>query len=95
MPATVGGMKPRTYVLVGLAVAVLGVVALSRCDSRPGDAGVYQRIEAEFSCADLQREFDTASASHDRDSARGRADLAEIATSYMRAVDARMRELGC
>jgi hypothetical protein len=62
---------------------------------RPGNAAVYERIAAETDCAELQKEFDTAEANHDRDSGTGKTTAAEIDTSYMEVADARMRAVGC
>lgn len=56
---------------------------------------VFQRFEAQPDCGELQKEFDTAAANHDRDSKRGADALAQLDTRYMEAVDKRMRALKC
>lgn len=76
--------------LVAAVFAVLllvcgGVVLLSG-GSKP-DA-VVQRINGESDCRVLQAEFDQAEAIHNRDGG-------SKATGWMRAVDARMRQVGC
>lgn len=65
--------------------------------ARPGNAEVYQRIEALTDCAALQREFDLAETNHGREIAAGpsRLAFAQIATSYMQAADKRLRDIGC
>lgn len=52
---------------------------------RPGNAAVYERIEAETDCGALQDEFDTAEAGPPSD----------WKVPYMEAADARMQELDC
>ncbi len=88
--------KWKTYALGAGVVALIAIClfALTR-DDKPGASEVYSRIASLTSCSALQAEFDTASAAHTRDNARGRPDLAEIDTSYMEAAGERMKELHC
>lgn len=86
------GMTTSRWVALTLAACV----ALSGCNkstpAKPGDPEVYKRIAATKDCAELQREFDTASANHDRAATGVQR---ETATAYMTAADERMREVGC
>lgn len=86
------GMTTSRWVALTLAACV----ALSGCNkstpAKPGDPEVYKRIAATKDCAELQREFDTASASHDRATNQTQR---EWTTGYMTAADERMREVGC
>jgi hypothetical protein len=78
-------------------ILLTAVAALTACGSttedRPGDPGVYERIAASEDCAALQKEFDTASANHDR--AEAGSDQGGGAPAYMKAADERMGEVGC
>lgn len=62
---------------------------------RPGNAVVYQRIEALTDCRALQGEFDTASTNHDRELKSGDVATAKITTTYMEAANDRMKTLKC
>lgn len=59
----------------------------------PGNAAVYERINAETDCAKLQAEFDDADTNHKR--AVPGSDQAVWSTSYMVAADARMKAIRC
>lgn len=61
--------------------------------ARPGNAAVYERIDALTDCDALQAEFDQADTNGQRQRAAGQSSAASI--SYMEAADARMRELDC
>jgi hypothetical protein len=78
----------RTFTALALAGLIAGCGGSSEPTTRPGNPTVYQRIEQTTDCAKLQKEFDTASANHDRT-----GDPAS--TEYMAAADDRMREVGC
>jgi hypothetical protein len=54
---------------------------------------VYDRIAAETDCATLQAEFDQASENHDAVPAG--SEQAGWSLGYMKAADARMKDLGC
>jgi len=74
-------------------IGVVAVALLAGCGGeRPGSSAVYDRISATTDCDALQREFDTASASHDRATTD---DQREITLSYMQAADDRMKEVNC
>lgn len=51
---------------------------------------MYTRIASLTDCAQLQREFDLAEATHQRGGTWG-----PIGTAYMQAADTRMRQVGC
>lgn len=77
-----------------MLVVAVTVLAVAGCSSdKPGSQAVYDRISGETGCVQLQQEFDTASASHDRATAGSSA--AEAATGYMEAANDRMKSLGC
>jgi hypothetical protein len=63
--------------------------------ARPGSAAVYARIDALTNCAALFEELDTALANGERDRARGRLDLVEIANAYVVAAEDRIEQLRC
>ena len=90
-------IRPFHVVVAVFVVLVIAasIVTMTRDKPRPGQRSVYERIDAETDCGQLQREFDTASSNHTRDLGRGRTDLAEIDTSYMEAAHDRMEEIGC
>lgn len=67
----------------------------SRSSNEPGSASVYARINSLTDCNQLQGEFDQAADNHDRESLEGDLEMMKIASSYMAAADARMREVGC
>lgn len=78
-------------------ILLTALAALTACVSapaeRPGSQAVYDRIDGLTDCTQLQTEFDTASANYDRAEAGSSQALA--ATAYMKAADARMKEVGC
>lgn len=97
-------MKHRSLVvLLALSSAVTPVVACSdspeatktTTTTRPGNADVYVRIEAEADCSKLQQMFDQAYENHERDNAGGRTEQMRWSTGYMDAADERMKKLGC
>lgn len=81
------------------AVAVVAVLAASCGGSddspseRPGNAAVYERIEAMTDCAELQAEFDTAMENVERHPAG--ASEREAPLAYATATEDRRSELGC
>lgn len=78
------------------AVAALGFgVACTTPAAQPGSAAVYQRIGTLTDCTQLQTEFDIADTNGEAARNRGNIDLAKISTSYMRATDQRMQDVGC
>jgi hypothetical protein len=62
-------------------------------ETKPGNAAVYERIAGLTDCAELQAEFDTASANND--AAEPGTDEHKATTAYMEAADARMQEVDC
>jgi hypothetical protein len=60
-----------------------------------GNPAVYERIAGLTNCESLQREFDTAQVNHRRDLDSGKLDRAEVDTSYMKAANDRMDQVGC
>jgi hypothetical protein len=58
-----------------------------------GNPAVYERINGLTDCAELQKEFDTASTHND--GAEPGTDEYRATTAYMEAADARMQEVGC
>ena len=87
--------EPRPAVERRVVAPTAAVIASPTPDPRPGSPAVYQRIAGLRDCAALQKEFDTAAATGDRERAASRIDMARLSTSYMDAADARMRQLGC
>ena len=86
------GMTTSRWVALTLAACVALSGGNKSTPAKPGDPEVYKRIAATKDCAELQREFDTASANHDRAATGVQR---ETATAYMTAADERMREVGC
>jgi hypothetical protein len=87
--------KTNLIIVAGAVLIAVCAFAVTRDNDRPGSPDVYSRIEGLTSCSALQGEFNAAAANHQRDIARGRTDLAEIDTSYMKVAEDRMKELGC
>jgi hypothetical protein len=76
-------------------VTALGLAACGGTGEKPGSPAVYAEIDRLTDCSALQEKFDIADANHTIDVDRGSNALARIDTSYMKAADARMREIGC
>lgn len=70
-------------------VAVVAIGLAGCASSQPGSPDVYARINAMTDCVALQHEFDQA------DENRAISSDPSIQTSYMKAANNRMRELGC
>lgn len=86
-------MKPWIWTAI-LAIALAGCAATPTAAPTPvGNPAVYERIANTTDCAELQAEFDTAEAAHQRAEA-GSID-ADIAVAYMKAADAQMEKAGC
>lgn len=87
-------MKPWIWT-VSLALVFAGCTATPAAapPSPVGNPAVYERINSLTDCADLQVEFDTAEAAHQRAEA-GSID-ADIAVAYMKAADTQMVKAGC
>ena len=66
----------------------------ARVFSGPGSYEVYADLASSTDCAYLQSKFDIAETNHRRDIARG-SSLAVVSSSYMKAADERMKEIGC
>lgn len=81
-------------VLVEAAVAALVLSAGCGGDDggRPGQAQVYDRIEATEDCQELQETFDRAAANNET---AGSAEEREWTLGYMEAADERMKAVGC
>jgi hypothetical protein len=60
-----------------------------------GNPAVYERIAGLTNCESLQREFDSAQVNHKRDLDSDKLDRAEVDTSYMKAANDRMDQVGC
>lgn len=84
-------MKRITATL--LLLSALGACGGGSSGDRPGDAGVYARIDGMTDCAALQSEFDTAAANNDR--AEPGSAQHKVTLSYMRAAEDRRQELDC
>ena len=89
-------LSTRAKVLIAaaclFAVAVT-VAAMVAEEPRPGSESVYERIDSETDCAELQEEFDTAMGHADRYPPGD--DRRETSLAYAEAADDRMREVGC
>lgn len=95
---------PASLVARSLAIAALTGLALTACsgsststDSNPrqGNPDTYQRINALTDCVALQAEFDRFDRAHSEFIEKSDLANAETATDYMKAVDDRMRTIGC
>lgn len=99
-PSPSNGCSARRYAgpLTSFTVVVL-LTLIPACGAesgdgdQPGQSAVYERIAALTDCAELQSEFDRASANNGREEAGSTG--FEITLSYMQAADDRMREVGC
>jgi len=103
----VGRTAIGTVTVIGVLFLIFCVLPLALCAGcgalgafnqsadRPGDPAVYQRIEGELDCIQLQREYDLADADRQRALRRDSLYLAGVAEQYMVAAEARMGELGC
>src|SRR5688500_10119451 len=95
--------NPMTRTLTLIAVlAALVVVGCGGDDTsdrpgntsdRPGKAAVYERIDATTSCAELQREFDTAMDNVER--YPGGAPKRDVPMTYADAAQSRIEALDC
>ncbi len=70
--------------------------------ARPGDPGVYERIESLTDCNAIRREWDTAIVNTRRNldawettKDRSRLAMADVTQSYSDAAEAQMHETGC
>ena len=78
---------------VALAALLAGCGEREPAETRPGQADVYERIEAHTDCADLRREIDLYVGNAERAPAGDPRRVPPMA--YAQAAHDRMAELGC
>lgn len=83
------------YIPAFIIAIVLVSCANSSPAARPGSAAVYEAIEAETDCAELQTTFDRAWENWEQAKVRGDTAEREWTRSYMAAADDRMQQVGC
>lgn len=91
-------------VVRAIALAAAGL-ALAACSSSSpadtdgpvynGNPATYQRINSLTDCVALQAEFDRFERNHGEFIDKSDLGNAKVATDYMKAVDNRMRAIGC
>lgn len=83
----------KIIAVIGLLLLVVAVLAFILDDPKPGNPAVHTRINSLTSCAELQREFNTAILHHDQ--APMRSTARENSMGYATAADNQMKKVGC